>query len=321
MFQELNLKPHLCPDPRRGEAVLPWRRLEYWTHPAKFLAHHQLPIEDDDEIFMLHGLRFEGDIVSSVHAAVRMDEVFAKLPPPGAPRREATGDAVRRPPRTTMQKLLEMHPWITMDDLVAQKVNSKGVRLARKCGFAHGLLSAEVGEGDGDDAGSEAEISGDGGHGDSADDSDGEAVVPEEGQDGGDADVDFAAAAAYATERLFELREEWRPDVDVFPDEFFHTTVMGGKWTFANRGVAADAVATFARAGVAQDWCRRFQWPRQRSYAFGRYHREGAHQLAREFARFSDYLIRLSLDAGDDFFHRGPHSWIHSVRFFCSLGC
>ena len=61
---------------------------------------------------------------------------------------------------------------------------------------------------------------------------------------------DVAAAVA---QELADIRAE----LQVFEDDdgYFTTRVLGGKWTAANRGVAADAIGAFARGAESATWC------------------------------------------------------------------
>ena len=126
-----------------------------------------------------------------------------------------------------------------------------------------------------------------------------------------------------AVDELLAIRSEWDYDLGV-AEEFFFIRILGGPWTMANRGVAADAAGGFARPGVGKDWCKSFAFPAQASFAFNRYGREGANQLAREYCRRGHFFLRLWLQSGTDFQFTQEHidayqeaaewrSWVESV--------
>ena len=118
-------------------------------------------------------------------------------------------------------------------------------------------------------------------------------VVPElvaEGADAGD-DVD-------AMEELMAVREEWMLADD--PLEFYRLRILGGAWTKAAKGVAADSAGGFACGGVAKDWSAIYRWPKQKTFAFARYTRAGAMQLAREFVRKSNAMVLLWVEGEID---------------------
>jgi hypothetical protein len=102
-------------------------------------------------------------------------------------------------------------------------------------------------------------------------------------------------AAAVAAE-LADIRAELAGvEADVC---YFSTRVLGGQWTAANRGVAADAVGMFSRGLATQRWCLATEWPRQRSYYFTKYSMLGAKQLAEEICRRGNYFMSCWVNAG-----------------------
>ena len=109
-------------------------------------------------------------------------------------------------------------------------------------------------------------------------------------------EIDVPAAAA----ELAALREEH--EWDEHEGACFYSRLLGGAWAKAHTGDAADGSSGFARAGPPTAWRVRFGWARSRSYMLGRYGRDGACALSREWARRADYFYRLFLDAGDPAF-------------------
>ena len=104
---------------------------------------------------------------------------------------------------------------------------------------------------------------------------------------------DVAAAVA---QELADIRAE----LLVFEDNdgYFTTRVLGGQWTAANRGVAADAIGAFARGAESATWCTACAWPRQRTFHFSRYSQQGARHLAEEICRRGNYFMNRWVEAG-----------------------
>ena len=87
---------------------------------------------------------------------------------------------------------------------------------------------------------------------------------------------------------LEALRREWR---DIHEDEmFFYHRVLGGTWTAKHKGVVADHVAAFCRAGVPRQWCDWLGWPATMSFAYSKYGVVDSHAPARECCCRSDYF-------------------------------
>ena len=76
-------------------------------------------------------------------------------------------------------------------------------------------------------------------------------------------------------------------------------TCPGGEWALANRGVAADSVGGFARAGLPAHWCAQYGRPRQQTFAFRRYGHAAAKAMAREFIRRATFFFLMWVHAED----------------------
>ena len=109
------------------------------------------------------------------------------------------------------------------------------------------------------------------------------------------------SAAEFDAEELADIRSMLKWDED--DQTWFYMHILGGKWTLENKGVHADAAASYARKGVSTEWCLRFNYPRQASFMFRKYGREGAVHLAKEWCRRSHFFFMqwLNSDDGDAF--------------------
>ena len=84
-----------------------------------------------------------------------------------------------------------------------------------------------------------------------------------------------------------EQDEEWE-GADCVDNFYVH--ICGGPSAKKRCGVAANAVAGYARHGVPRQWAKVYRYPRQREYSFRKYGKENAHQLAREYCRRANYF-------------------------------
>jgi hypothetical protein len=87
-------------------------------------------------------------------------------------------------------------------------------------------------------------------------------------------------------------------------DKFFYVRQRGGDANVFKIGQALDCAAMFARKGVAVDFCRKFEFPKQKSYHYSKYGGDvPANVLIREFARKGHYFCCLWLvhDCDDGF--------------------
>lgn len=84
-------------------------------------------------------------------------------------------------------------------------------------------------------------------------------------------------------------------ELEVFED---HDSYLQSRLAKANRGMAADAIGSFARGGETETWCIPSAWPRQRTFYFAKYRREGARQLAVEVCRRGNYFTNRWVETG-----------------------
>ena len=121
-------------------------------------------------------------------------------------------------------------------------------------------------------------------------------------------------------EELAKIREECCWDEGIA----FYTRVDGGEWTMLHKGKAADQICGYARDAV-KPWCILYEFPRQKSFAFGLYGRPAATELAREYCRRGDYFYSLYLNAEEDeFAFTAAHVAAYPespafIDFMCSL--
>jgi hypothetical protein len=97
---------------------------------------------------------------------------------------------------------------------------------------------------------------------------------------------------------LIELREKWA-DCD-YEDMLFYVANRGGKWLHLTKNKTADTATCYCRAS-AIPFCDKFHWPKQKSYAYGKYKGvENANQLAKECARRGHHFASIWLISGSD---------------------
>ena len=101
-------------------------------------------------------------------------------------------------------------------------------------------------------------------------------------------------------EELAAFRFEYDPTLE--QEIFFHTRILGGRWTKANRGVVADGISGYARGNAPKEWCSIFSWPRQHAIMYNRYGIHGATMLSAEYVRKSHYYFGLWINSDDEDF-------------------
>ena len=99
---------------------------------------------------------------------------------------------------------------------------------------------------------------------------------------------------ADVADELAAIRAKY--DIDV-ADLHFYTRVLGGKWTKKHRKKTADGIAGFPRGELGHLFCRKFKWPKKRSYYFSKYSEEGAMQLAQQFVLRSSYFLESWIES------------------------
>lgn len=227
--------------------------------PLRLLADHEVPIPDDATILVYSGMRLEGGIVATNHAAVEFDE-FARGLGLGAAsaapvaRRMCVGPKPPRMREDAVEELLARHPWLDRDDIMSAKVRNPPKKARTDC---HQEESPEDMPEDDEEA-IEVGVS--------------------------DADVDEVDVDA----ELAAVREELGAAAD--DDEHSMLRSLGGRWTQAHVGEAADVAMAIARGGLATSWATALKFPKSKRFHFSKYGRDGARQLAREVARRGNFF-------------------------------
>lgn len=296
----------------RALAHRPWHQVDFEYLPLQCKNENELPFQEDDELFVWEGLTFHGDVVSTCRKWVRLEHFMARHPRRAVRPGVARQTRAKRPTPDVAQELLTRYPWLSEADLnpLRPREGHGGAARRRRAlgdgGAADDEASDAVEDGEVVEAVGRADdvpaavVAADG-----ADDVPAADAAPQDVLAVREADPAPVDAEA-AVDELLQIRGEWDYDLGQ-AEEFFFCRILGGAWTMANRGVAADAVAGYAKPGVAKDWCRSYGFPLQASFAFSRYGREGANQLAREYCRRGHFFLRLWLQHGADFQYRQEH--------------
>ena len=83
-------------------------------------------------------------------------------------------------------------------------------------------------------------------------------------------------------------------------DTFFYLHVMGGAWTRVNLKKTSDAIAVYARAGCASEWCEEYDFPKQASFSYQKYDGvENVVFLANEFSRRAHLFFNQFFESAD----------------------
>lgn len=231
-------------------------------------------------MWVREGVTCRGASVGAPHAPIPFDRWWlwlAKKPAPsaGAPKRATR----RRVDNFAQQTLLDQFPWLDAGDFGPEVVKGCHHKRATPGGCPKGRAVGEPRprkrENDPDDL---------------------------EGASPGPATAleqppEQAIDVSTALDELADLRgvHEW----DEHDPTFFYSRLLGGRSTKAATGEAADGARGVARAGAPTECCSEYAWPKTRSFMFGRYGREGASTVAREWARSADYFFRLYLESGE----------------------
>ena len=117
----------------------------------------------------------------------------------------------------------------------------------------------------------------------------------EEAEPLGDAEADAAFEA------LDAKRREWDAN-DVLPATDFRTSIRGGAWTMANRGVSFDCIIGAATTDALKTWCRRYTLQASVSFAYAKYSEEVASALALGWCQRMQMLYDVYVASGEDRF-------------------
>lgn len=80
----------------------------------------------------------------------------------------------------------------------------------------------------------------------------------------------------------------------------FQVTILGGQWTAAHKGVAADAFSAAAKGNMAIQWCKRRAIPQSARYEISLYGQEAAAAMARCWASKMQYMFNICIQLEDE---------------------
>ena len=90
-------------------------------------------------------------------------------------------------------------------------------------------------------------------------------------------------------------RAEWKQELASSPENF-KTSISGGAWSMASKGLAADSVKAAASGSVAKDWCKRYGLPQATTFSYRKYTEKVATALALHWCQRLQYFFDLSRD-------------------------
>jgi hypothetical protein len=79
----------------------------------------------------------------------------------------------------------------------------------------------------------------------------------------------------------------------------FKTSIIGGPWTFANRGVAFDAIKASPKHPESMAWTRKYFPTAQASFAYRKYGDEACSALALLWCRRMEYFFSIYVNQSD----------------------
>ena len=285
VFMELKRRPRALPasltvaGPIVLEELRPDSHRQFTHEPLKLMLGSEVPIDPDAELLVFRGLRFTDGCVCTTYTQMAFEDFAIHHLPPSAPTVSRAPSSGTYIPKAIREAMIAKYPFLSDDDFDAAFRPTFASSRLKSGTYGPKLRDIEkelFEEGDGVDNGPpDPELDND---------------VPElEPVDGDDVDAELA-----------RLREDVAEEAHV--DMYFYARVRGGRWTAANRGVAADAIAGYARGGVARAFCEIFAFSKEMSFYFGRYGEEGSRLLANEFCRRGDYFCDLWVSSSNDEF-------------------
>jgi len=103
-------------------------------------------------------------------------------------------------------------------------------------------------------------------------------------------------------ENVYEVLMNARADmaVDLPGVTQFYCRVNGGPWTAEHLGVVANSIQGHVRGNLVREWTKVFKWPEEPAFAFRKFTRMGANHLCLEWARRSQHLWNMYVEAAFD---------------------
>ena len=109
-----------------------------------------------------------------------------------------------------------------------------------------------------------------------------------------------------AFEALDAKRREWDAN-ELLPSADFRTSIRGGAWTKANRGVSFDCISGSASSAALKTWCRRYSLQSSVSFAYAKYGEEVASALALGWCHKMQVLRDMWVGSGVDRYELMPN--------------
>jgi hypothetical protein len=243
----------------------PWERVYLYNFtwwPIRHLSAHELPISEEDDLFVLHGMTLTARHARTSCRPVPFDEFILHHPNHSKPREQRARKRPSLVAEGDITKILLDHPWLTEKDFKPGGFDADlrvAKRQRRKTHAPDRIRAA--------------------GAYDAEDD------VESEHSDGG--------GSAFDQDELDALREAWE-----FVDGaglFFYVRVLAGKWTKATKGVLADGCTALARSSACK-WCDVYDMSKQMGFYYKKWQREPAHKLAEEYCRLAHHFITIYFD-------------------------
>ena len=252
-----------------------------------FLAAHELPFQETDDVFVLRGCRYITDGVGCDAEPQPFEPFLARLPARETARHDGTREPGRtRVPQDVRDRWIAEYPWLAQFQHGLRKAAGRLERCSKKPRL---LVKAAVDEAEGD-------VSSDG-----SDDVD-VAVhvvepVPEHDAPALGVEEEAPVLPLDALEILAAKRAElsW----DDSEQLFFYTQVRS--W--------ADCVSGYPRGGRPLEWCRKYLFRKMFSNSISKYGDNAAMQLSREYCRRGEwyYMIWLETGSSADFRYTQEH--------------
>jgi hypothetical protein len=240
------------------------------------VLERDLPFDDFDDIYCRVGLRFVGEAMVSSHPALSIERFLLRLGGAAAVQHEQPAE---RKPRTTQEQrmtVMEEYQWLSEDDFdVPQPRAQPRAASPRRAKMGPKLVGVK-----GSDLPTDA------------------VVEPKHVDDKALSSDDPAEAVGLEDVGAIVAEMAW----DDGAQEYFYISVLKGKWTELHCGVSANGICALARGGPPSRWCTAYEFKRQRAFYFGKYGRESASALSREYCRRGDFFYRQFLLAKDDGF-------------------
>ncbi len=99
---------------------------------------------------------------------------------------------------------------------------------------------------------------------------------------------------AQVFEELEAKRDQWAQVLDKGRDDF-KTSLLGGAWTAAHKGVVCDTVKASASGAMARSWCQQYGLPKTISFSLQKHGEQAAGALGNLWCRRMQALFDVYL--------------------------